>query len=130
MVHGIKKEFDEARALGSASAAEWIKGLAGRGQQCLEDIIRWEQWESKGGLKKGNARHSSRPGTSAAMSIGKVRVNPKDEHRSDSSTPQSAIALRSDNLGTASPYHHHSVTAVPQPSMAAFCMFLLIFSTQ
>ena len=127
MVHEIKKEFDEARALGSASAAEWIKGLAGRGQKCLEEIIRWEQWESKGGLKKVNARHSSRSGISAAMSIRKVRISPKDEHRSDSSTPQSAIAPQRDGLGTASVYNLQSMTTVPQPPMAAFCMFMLNF---
>ena len=59
-VERIKRQFETAKDLGVASAEEWTKGLAHQGQQCLEDTIRWEQWESKGGLKSLNSRPISK----------------------------------------------------------------------
>ena len=55
-VEGIKRQFESAKELGIASAEEWTKGLAHQGQRCLEEIIRWEQWDSKGGLKSLDSR--------------------------------------------------------------------------
>lgn len=78
-VDEIKRQFEIAKELGVASAEEWTKGLAHQGQQCLEDVIRWEQWDSKGGLKSVNLR----PNPKAVMS------SVKGETYSDRSTPQS-----------------------------------------
>ncbi|KAF6220170.1 hypothetical protein HO133_003301 [Letharia lupina] len=78
-VEEIKRQFETAKELGVASAEEWTKGLAQQGQQCLEDIIRWEQWDSKGGLKNVNLRPNPKAVISSA----------KGETYSDRSTPQS-----------------------------------------
>ena len=83
------RRFQDAKALGAASAEEWIKGLASQGQERLEDIIRWEQWESKGGLKKIKSRHP-KPIYSGPLPVSKKTIpNVKDESHSDRSTPQS-----------------------------------------
>ena len=78
-VEEIKRQFETAKELGVASAEEWTKGLAHQGQQCLEDTIRWEQWDSKGGLKNVNSRPSPKP----------ILSNVRGETYSDRSTPQS-----------------------------------------
>lgn len=78
-VERIKRQFETAKELGAASAEEWTKGLARQGQLCLEDIIRWEQWDSKGGLKSLD----SRPNPKAIIS------SVKGETYSDQSTPRS-----------------------------------------
>ena len=80
-VEKIKRQFATVKELGIASAEEWTKGLASQGRQCLEDIIRWEQWESKGGLKN----LISRPSSKAIIS------NARAEIRSDRSTPPSMV---------------------------------------
>ncbi|KAL9022618.1 MAG: hypothetical protein Q9185_000196 [Variospora sp. 1 TL-2023] len=59
-VRRIKQQLDEVAELGAASADEWSKGLAGEGKERINDAIRWEQWEAKGGLKKVNVRPQSR----------------------------------------------------------------------
>ena len=82
------RRFDDAKALGAASAEEWIKGLTIQGQERLEDIIRWEQWESKGGLKKMKSRHP-KPIYSGPVPLSKRIPNAKDESHSERSTPQS-----------------------------------------
>ena len=75
----IKRQFETAKELGVAPVEEWTKGLAHQGQQCLEDIIRWEQWDSRGGLKTLNSRPNPKASTSSV----------KGETYSDQSTPQS-----------------------------------------
>lgn len=55
-LQNIKKQLEEVRELGAASADEWTKGLAGEGREQVDDAIRWEKWESKGGLRKVNTR--------------------------------------------------------------------------
>ncbi|KAL9606203.1 MAG: hypothetical protein Q9179_000600 [Wetmoreana sp. 5 TL-2023] len=52
----IKQQLNDVRELGAASADEWSKGLADEGRERVNDAIRWEQWEAKGGLKKVNTR--------------------------------------------------------------------------
>ena len=78
-VEAIRRRFEAAKELGVASAEEWTKGLAPQGQQRLEEIIRWEQWDAKGGLKSLNSRPNPKP----------VVSNIKGETYSDRSTPQS-----------------------------------------
>ncbi|KAM0339631.1 hypothetical protein ACHAPQ_001591 [Fusarium lateritium] len=46
----IKAEFEHVKALGSAAAEEWIKGLEIRGKQALVDASRWEKWAGSGGI--------------------------------------------------------------------------------
>lgn len=92
-VEEIKRQYEIAKELGAASVEEWTKGLAHQGQQCLEDIIRWEQWDSKGGLKT----MTSRPNSKATASIA------KGEASSEQSTPQSLAASTKSGANQASP---------------------------
>ncbi|KAI1039204.1 hypothetical protein LB503_013531 [Fusarium chuoi] len=54
-VEQIKLEFQNVKALGSAAAEEWIKGLEIRGKQALADASRWEKWASTGGMAQFQA---------------------------------------------------------------------------
>ena len=93
------RKFEDVKALGSASAEEWIKGLASQGQERLEDNIRWEQWESRGGLKKVNSRYQPKPGPLDAVSSANRTALVKDERNSERSTPQSTISsIRQDTF--------------------------------
>ncbi|GKT99269.1 hypothetical protein FLAG1_01360 [Fusarium langsethiae] len=49
-VEQVKAEFTSVKALGSAAAEEWIKGLEIRGKQVLVDASRWEKWAGAGGI--------------------------------------------------------------------------------
>jgi hypothetical protein len=51
-IEEIKKEFENVKSLGSATAEEWLKGLEGRGKELRDDSSRWERWEAAGGLLK------------------------------------------------------------------------------
>lgn len=51
-VEEIKQEFFKVKALGSGTAEEWIKGLETRGKDKRLDLVRWERWESSGGLQR------------------------------------------------------------------------------
>ncbi|KAI0966982.1 hypothetical protein F4678DRAFT_264419 [Xylaria arbuscula] len=46
----IQEEFASAKAMGEATAEEWLKGLEGRGKEHLVDSLRWEKFEMFGGL--------------------------------------------------------------------------------
>lgn len=50
-IQAMKREFDDVKALGSATAEEWVKGLETNGKEKLADAARWEQWDMSGGLK-------------------------------------------------------------------------------
>ena len=50
-IETIERRFVDVRALGGPSVEEWIKGLAEQGQQRVNAIIQWEQYEIKSGLK-------------------------------------------------------------------------------
>ena len=91
-VENVMRRFENAKALGAATAEEWIKGLSSQGQERLEDIIRWEQWESKGGLKKVNTRYHPKPILSGAMATTLKPLQIRDESHSDPSTPQGVVS--------------------------------------
>ncbi|MCJ1236060.1 hypothetical protein MMC14_004037 [Varicellaria rhodocarpa] len=55
-IEDIKRRLYHAQDLGPGSAEEWIKGLDTVGKERTSDAARWELWESKGGLKKVNAK--------------------------------------------------------------------------
>ena len=46
----LKKQFEEAKELGTAAAEEWIKGLEARGKQLMADASRWEKWQAAKGI--------------------------------------------------------------------------------
>ncbi|PNP80271.1 hypothetical protein FNYG_06347 [Fusarium nygamai] len=83
-VEQIKLEFENVKALGSAAAEEWIKGLEIRGKQALADASRWEKWASTGGMAQFQAPKSAAKAeapfsfTSLALSapIGKASSDP------------------------------------------------------
>lgn len=112
----LKHNFEDVKALGSASAEEWIKGLASQGQESLEDIIRWEQWESKGGLRKVNSRPNPKQVPLGAVPIGKKSVFFKDDTNLDRSTPQS---MRFSNKGYQVNPTPHRATDFAQISLDA-----------
>ena len=93
-VEEIKRLFETAKELGVASAEEWTKGLAHQGQQRLEDIIRWEQWDSKGGLKTVNLRLNTKAYTTS---------RDKGETNLDRSIPQSMAVSAKFNSDQTSP---------------------------
>lgn len=57
-VEDIKQEFFKVKALGSGTAEEWIKGLETRGKDRRLDLVRWERWESSGGLQRMRSKES------------------------------------------------------------------------
>lgn len=68
-VEELKREFFNVKAMGSATAEEWLKGLEGRGIERRNDASKWEKWATVyGGLKQ--MRSVLYPGyqTPAAMS--------------------------------------------------------------
>ncbi|KAI0531615.1 hypothetical protein GGR58DRAFT_508304 [Xylaria digitata] len=58
-VAAIQEEFASARAMGEATAEEWLKGLEGRGKENRADYLRWEKFEMSGGLLRMRQRLSS-----------------------------------------------------------------------
>ena len=124
-IAAIMRKFESVKALGAAPAEEWTKGLITQKQESLEDLMRWEIWESKGGLKKVNSRHHPKPIPIGAPSICKRGFTPKSETYSGHSTPQSAV-FSTKHEGTDSnivfktvPDHVH----IPQ-SHAPTCMYI------
>lgn len=52
-VEELKEEFFTVKAMGTATAEEWLKGLDSRGKERRSDASRWENWAiSSGGLKQ------------------------------------------------------------------------------
>lgn len=51
-VDQIKTEYLQVKNMGSATLDEWLKGLEARGKQAKTDALRWERWETKGGIQK------------------------------------------------------------------------------
>lgn len=100
-VEEVKRQLESAKEL--ASAEEWTKGLARQGQERLEDILRWEQWESKGGLKKVNLRPSPKATIAGAVTAGSRSTSEKGEYHSNRSTPQSMAFSTRFEAGQPSP---------------------------
>ncbi len=89
-IEELKRQLNEVKELGPASAEEWIKGLDGDGKERCNDAMRWEQWEAKGGLKKVNQRpHLKALATNGPTNAVPSAVNIKGEIQSERSTPQS-----------------------------------------
>ena len=89
-VEQLKRQLDDVKDLGPASAEEWIKGLDGEGKERINDAMRWEQWEAKGGLKKVNHRpHLKVLATNSPTDAAPSAATAKGEIQSEQSTPQS-----------------------------------------
>ena len=52
--------MEEVRALGSAAAEEWCKGLEASGKEKVSDAARWEHWEASGAFKNSVAYTGTR----------------------------------------------------------------------
>lgn len=124
-IRDITGAFEDAKTLGKASAEEWIKGLANQGQQRVEDVIRWEQWESKGGLKKVNSRPHLKPSSAIALNNDRKAVSIMNNFNSD----QSAILSTADsarsgllNLGAALPTDLPPLFGKPEMSKLLLCL--------
>ena len=61
---------------GSAAVDEWIKGLDDEGRNRGEEVIRWENWEAKGGLEKVNVRPPKRKPAPVKKQVIKTMVQP------------------------------------------------------
>ncbi|KAI0412789.1 hypothetical protein F5X98DRAFT_307573 [Xylaria grammica] len=85
-VAAILEEFTSVKAMGKATAEEWLKGLEGRGKERRADSLRWEKFEMSGGLVRirqtlssdNILANSKNKGTIKAQSVEK-RGNPLDQ---------------------------------------------------
>lgn len=92
-VDEIKNEFDSVKAMGAATAEEWVKGLDNRGKERKNDAARWERWEASGGLLKmqysGLAQALNRVGFSSANNSGALPPIPnRNSQGQHASMPQ------------------------------------------
>ena len=77
-VEEIKKEFEDVKGMGTATAEEWLKGLEGRGRERRTDAARWERWEASGGIARmlGPEKQSIQPTMSAAAPAASILMRP------------------------------------------------------
>jgi hypothetical protein len=96
-VEQVKAEFASVKALGSAAAEEWIKGLEIRGKQVLVDASRWEKWAGAGGiahLRVANvATKAEIPATAASFPAVPLPNKPLSSvtQQTDEQQPQTSI---------------------------------------
>ncbi|KAI1755036.1 hypothetical protein F4782DRAFT_489744 [Xylaria castorea] len=81
-VAAIQEEFTSVRAMGSATAEEWLKGLEGRGKERRTDALRWEKFEISGGLVRMRRFLSSDYGP----------INGKINEATKASTPSTVVS--------------------------------------
>ncbi|KAL8798632.1 MAG: hypothetical protein Q9182_006507 [Xanthomendoza sp. 2 TL-2023] len=125
-VQNIRQQLDDVRELGIASADEWNKGLAEEGKERINDAIRWEQWEAKGGLKKVNIRPQAKVTTPMIISTNPPTLPQKPQinmHSEAWAPPQILVDPRCNGqfsngfVSAIDPYQYpHSATAAFQPS--------------
>lgn len=88
-IKDIMLRLENAKELGTASTDEWIKGLNSEGRDRLNEAVRWEQWDAKGGLKKVNLRSHPKSATTQGSNFNVTKAsNIKGGTPSDRSTPQ------------------------------------------
>ncbi|OTA51939.1 hypothetical protein K449DRAFT_441084 [Hypoxylon sp. EC38] len=110
-VEELKKEFASVESMGCATAEEWLKGLEARGQESLNDSMRWEKWASSGGVAQIHTQLSpdNVPSIVVASGKGLVLAGVSLAHTSRSSP--SVV------LGEHSPDSHH-ITPIPTSQVA------------
>ena len=118
-IEDIKREFDDVKAMGSATAEEWIKGLEGRGRERRNDAVRWERWDVSGGVAR-------------MRNIGTNIIRNPERQSSTHSLPGTSTTSASAANGHISLYQGHSSiqqsnpfqptqpTQLPLPSHTAF----------
>ncbi|KAI0815662.1 hypothetical protein GGR55DRAFT_356148 [Xylaria sp. FL0064] len=125
-ITAIHEEFSLVRAMGEATAEEWLKGLEGRGKELRADSLRWEKLEMSGGLISMRQRLSfdkpraaakrneavKRPAISTAVSSIETRGEP---HQLSSSlnTPEPPFTTTVSRNGSA--HDHRNLTQVNIP---------------
>lgn len=119
----LKQRFEKVKTMGSATAEEWVKGLEQEGKDSMSDVARWEQWESKGGLRKVNFRPASKGSASQALptatttSISSPVANAAvNDVSSEHSTPGSTNNNTERPGNTFSPAPTIQTTVTPMPS--------------
>ncbi|KAM7214683.1 hypothetical protein V8F06_009933 [Rhypophila decipiens] len=51
-VEALEKELATVKEMGPGTVDEWLKGLAGRGNELRHEASKWEKWEISGGLAR------------------------------------------------------------------------------
>ncbi|KAI1104145.1 hypothetical protein F4804DRAFT_307962 [Jackrogersella minutella] len=94
-VERLKQEFLSVKAMGGATAEEWLKGLEPRGKELLNDQMRWEKWASTGGgvaQMQVQLSTDSIPSTTILGSKGQASMDvsslPPRSHSSSTSVPK------------------------------------------
>ena len=64
----LLKEFDNLKQYGQSTVEEWMRSLIAKKETEESDVVRWEQWETKGGLRKVNVRHHIKSAPSTRQS--------------------------------------------------------------
>ena len=101
-IEGIKQEFEDVKAMGSAAAEEWLKGLDSRGKERKNDGLRWERWAASGGL----ARMSNTEASSTQI---------PQRQSSTHSLPPTSTASAPNTNGHMQTYPGHNGTYQPKP---------------
>lgn len=103
-VKDVMLRLENARELGNASTDEWIKGLDSEGKDRLNEAVRWEQWDAKGGLRKVNLRSHSKSAIAQGSTFNGTKAsNIKGGTPSDRSTPQGIRLSTICSAGSGSP---------------------------
>ena len=92
-VEDIKKEFMEVKAMGSATAEEWLKGLEDHGKERKADAARWERYESTGAVER--MRHLE---PLEIWSNGLIQSSPRNLSAQDSASSASLSMVGSTGL--------------------------------
>ncbi|OTA86245.1 hypothetical protein M434DRAFT_35872 [Hypoxylon sp. CO27-5] len=135
-VEELKKEFASVESMGCATAEEWLKGLEARGQESLNDSMRWEKWASSGGVTQIHTQLSPDNVPSIIVASGKGLVLagvsslthtsrsssnavlgehlPDSHHITPIATSEAAhssptVSTQNDHVGQMPPYLQHGV---------------------
>ncbi|KAI0430952.1 hypothetical protein F5Y09DRAFT_306281 [Xylaria sp. FL1042] len=124
-VTAIHEEFSSVRAMGEATAEEWLKGLEGRGKELRADSLRWEKFEMSGGLigmqqrlSFDNPRVTTKINEAVKRPVASIAVSPIETrgapHQLSSSldTPDPSFTTASKASRTGSAQEHQNLPRV------------------
>jgi hypothetical protein len=93
-IDDIKTEFEAVKALGSAAAEEWLKGLEDRGKMLRSDAARWEKWAISGGVRQMRSTDAQAQTTSGSDSPSRPGLNQRTAPaKMDATRPDTTSAL-------------------------------------
>jgi hypothetical protein len=122
-VDEIKNEFESVKAMGTATAEEWVKGLDNRGKERKNDAARWERWEASGGLLKmqysGLAQALNRVGFSSTNGSGIVPSVPNRHSQGQHASMPPQVTTY---------YATNQQNHLPRPIHTTFCEYCLFNS--